>query len=557
MIMGEKNNFEETWEFQATEALLGDDGDFESEEAVEEFLSALGIKSSTLSNNFAKFLEERAKNSEVPDKSESLQLAAEQIHQQHKKRLAANLPQKPNDNSMLTKSMSGYWTNPSALLLADEHGDPVQAIIAKARQVILDYSAADNDIVKINPFSLAEFCKISVVARGDVRDSRTIFQDNKFIIEFNPNHTRGRVRYSICHEIAHTLFSDCSEKVRHRATHEEMKADEWQLEMLCNIGASELLMPLGSLPKFDEQFLSVEELMTLRKKLEVSTEALFLRVAQVAELPFAIFSASRKNSRLNYQIDYVRPSKFWNLKIPSGLQLPKDSVVKHCTAIGFTNSGRETWLPNIGELSVECVGIPPYPDQTLPRVMGIIRPLDPSQVTETNKIKYVRGDATKPYETGGERIIAHIVNDKTANWGGPFALAVKRKWALAQSDFQEWAGRNRNLSIGNVHFVKVAPQLTIATMIAQKGYGDSTKPRIRYNYLKKCLDNLADFATERNATIHMPRIGSGQAGGNWDIISELVEDALCVRDLVVYVYTLPGADVKKDPQGRFDFSGGI
>lgn len=538
---------------------MGDDQAFESEEAVGEFLSALGIERQSLSNNFAEFLEKRADNSKKPEKSESLRSAAQQVREQHKKRQSPNRISKSFENLGRKKVSGGYWTNPSVLLLISEGAsivDPVQRITAKARQLILDYSSADNSIEKINPISLAEFCGISVIARGDVRDSRMVFRDNKFVIEFNPNRPRPRVRYSICHEIVHTLFPDCGEKIRHRATHEEMKADDWQLEMLCNVGAGELLMPLGSLPEFDEKLLTVEELMKLRKDLEVSTEALFLRVVRVAELPFAVFSASRKHSGQNYQIDYVRPSRFWGVKISSGLPLPEASVVKNSTAIGFTDSGRETWLPELGEFRVECVGIPPHPNQTLPRVIGIIRPVDESQIAETRQIKYVRGDATKPYDTGSKQIIAHVVNDKTANWGGPFALAVRRKWSVAQSAFQEWAGGAKNLSIGNVHFVEVSPQLTIATMIAQKGYGESKTPRIRYNFLKKCLDKLADFAAEQNASVHMPRIGSGQAGGSWEVISELVEDALCDRDIIVYVYTLPGAEVKKEPQGRLDFSMG-
>lgn len=559
MIMGEKNNAEENLEFQTTEALLGGDEAFESEEAVEEFLSALGIERRALSGNFAKFLEARADNSPELEKSNALRSAAEQIRRQHVVRRSSNPTLEQGKDSKQKKSFSGYWTNPSVLLLIGEgasFSDPVQRITAKARQLILDYSSADNSIEKINPISLAEFHGISVVARGDVRDSRTVFRDDKFVIEYNPNRSRPRVRYSICHEIAHTLFPDCNEKIRHRATHEEMKGDDWQLEMLCNVGASELLMPLGSLPEFDESLLTVEELMKLRKDLEVSTEALFLRVARVAELPFAVFSASRKHSgQQSYQVDYARPSRFWAVKIPNGWTLPETSVVKNCTAIGFTDSEVETWLPELGKLRVECVGIPPHPDQTLPRVMGIVYPVDDSLVVGTNRIKYVRGDATKPYDIGGERIVAHVVNDKTANWGGAFALAVRRKWSLAQTAFQNWAGGVGNLSIGNVHFVEVEPGLTVATMIAQKGYGESKTPRIRYNFLKKCLDKVADFAAERNASVHMPRIGSGQAGGSWEIISELVEDALCDREIIVYVYTLPGAEPKKDMQPRLDFSG--
>jgi hypothetical protein len=44
---------------------------------------------------------------------------------------------------------------------------------------------------------------------------------------------------------------------------------------------------------------------------------------------------------------------------------------------------------------------------------------------------------------------------------------------------------------------------------------------------------------DRRASVHMPRIGSGQAGGNWDIIEELVDHHLCAQGIRVTVYDLP------------------
>jgi hypothetical protein len=37
----------------------------------------------------------------------------------------------------------------------------------------------------------------------------------------------------------------------------------------------------------------------------------------------------------------------------------------------------------------------------------------------------------------------------------------------------------------------------------------------------------------------MPRIGTGEAGGAWEIVSEVVEDTLCNRKVDVTVYDLP------------------
>ena len=143
---------------------------------------------------------------------------------------------------------------------------------------------------------------------------------------------------------------------------------------------------------------------------------------------------------------------------------------------------------------------------------------------------------------GGSRLIAHIVNDKTSTWGGGFALGVRKKWPFVQHDFRDWVKSDeRNLSLGNVHLSRIEDDLAIVHMIAQHGYGPSNKPRIKYAALKESLDRLADIALNLNASVHMPRIGSGQAGGNWLLIRELVDERLVRRDVPVFVYSLPDA----------------
>jgi Zn-dependent peptidase ImmA (M78 family) len=59
-----------------------------------------------------------------------------------------------------------------------------------------------------------------------------------------------------------------------------MQGDDWQLEMLCNMAASELLMPIGSLPTLEAEHLTIDSILELRKKYEASTEAILLTCSQ-------------------------------------------------------------------------------------------------------------------------------------------------------------------------------------------------------------------------------------------------------------------------------------
>ena len=97
-------------------------------------------------------------------------------------------------------------------------------------------------------------------------------------------------------------------------------------------------------------------------------------------------------------------------------------------------------------MDVECVGLPFYPGSTFPRVLGLAYPVSCGRAP-AQKIEFVIGDATRPLGTG-PKVLAQIVNDKTPNWGGGFALAVRKAWPEVQEDFQRWAGKGTGLGSG-------------------------------------------------------------------------------------------------------------
>ena len=72
-------------------------------------------------------------------------------------------------------------------------------------------------------------------------------------------------------------------------------------------------------------------------------------------------------------------------------------------------------------------------------------------------------------------------------------------------------------------------------MIAQRGIRPlGGVPPIRYNALKQCLGVLALEAENRKATVHMPRIGCGLAGGKWETVEPLIREAMPAAQVLVY-----------------------
>jgi len=217
----------------------------------------------------------------------------------------------------------GYWTNPSVLQFAGKF-DPVDLIIEKAKEVVLKAIQSGWQGPPFDPFKLANLLEVPTVPREDVRDARIVpASRQRTQIEFNPNRPRGRVRFSIAHELAHTLFPDCIETTRNRGSGLDTRDDDWQLELLCNIAASEFLMPTGG--EFDSSTsVNIDNLLRLQKQFDVSTEAISIRLAKVTLEPCTILAAARITDSENqegYRIDYSIPSRTSTVALHRGLEI--------------------------------------------------------------------------------------------------------------------------------------------------------------------------------------------------------------------------------------------
>lgn len=153
------------------------------------------------------------------------------------------------------------------------------------------------------------------------------------------------------------------------------------------------------------------------------------------------------------------------------------------------------------------------------------------------EITYLKGDATSP-QAKGEKIVCHICND-LGGWGKGFVLAISKRWPEPEKDYREWHRfRAKNdFALGKVRFIEVSNYITIANMIGQRGMKTGSKgPPIRYDAVKSCLSLVAQEAIAKNASVHMPRIGCGLAGGKWEKIEPIIIDELITKDIKVFVY---------------------
>lgn len=151
------------------------------------------------------------------------------------------------------------------------------------------------------------------------------------------------------------------------------------------------------------------------------------------------------------------------------------------------------------------------------------------------KINYLKGNAVYPERTikEGNKIICQVCNDIGA-WGAGFVLAISGRWAKPEQEYREWA--KNQLTLGEVQFSTVETDIQVANMIGQHNVGLKNGIPLRYEAVRKALLKVTKHALQTNASVHMPRIGCGLAGGEWEEIEKIINDTLCKYDIQVYVY---------------------
>jgi O-acetyl-ADP-ribose deacetylase (regulator of RNase III) len=154
-------------------------------------------------------------------------------------------------------------------------------------------------------------------------------------------------------------------------------------------------------------------------------------------------------------------------------------------------------------------------------------------------INYVNGDATRPL-VDGQAIIAHICND-IGGWGAGFVRAISKRWKEPEKQYRLWFNGvlkpGPPFALGQVLFVKTCEGVLVANMIGQQGVGRcANPPPIRYEAMNEALGIVASEALRIGASVHMPRIGCGLAGGSWELIEPLIQSNLADRGVAVTVY---------------------
>lgn len=178
--------------------------------------------------------------------------------------------------------------------------DPATAIRVKAQELIRLYVASFGDPTM--PISMDVLASLRGIARSDELplhspDAELVPDGSGGVkMRVNPDLPETRQRFSVSHEISHTFFPDYTTKVwcRTDARYRDRDDPNQYLEMLCDIGATELLFPQ---PWFSTDAAGVADargLIQLATTYHASREATMRRFAESSAEPVAAVFLSWK-----------------------------------------------------------------------------------------------------------------------------------------------------------------------------------------------------------------------------------------------------------------------
>lgn len=155
----------------------------------------------------------------------------------------------------------------------------------------------------------------------------------------------------------------------------------------------------------------------------------------------------------------------------------------------------------------------------------------------------IKGD-----HNGSTVFIPHVCNNVDL-FGAGFAAQVADRFPSVKANYHLLGKSFIRNNMGHCQIIKVYEEpkykhkLYFANMIAQNSIpGPNNKRPIDYLALVKSMASLSSYI--KNSTgfyqktesveIHAPKFGSGLAGGNWNFITDLIEDIW--GDYNVYIY---------------------
>lgn len=162
-------------------------------------------------------------------------------------------------------------------------------------------------------------------------------------------------------------------------------------------------------------------------------------------------------------------------------------------------------------------------------------------------------EITKDITTITEGIACHQVNCR-GTMGSGVALAIRQKWPEVFKTYHEKYLENLESpwkQLGEMQLVKCDDNVQVANLFGQYDFGANGR-YTEYSALSSAMKTLDGFLQNvKNYTecfhgeykipdIYIPyKMGCDRGGGDWNIVSQMIEEILDTDDRTIYICSLP------------------
>lgn len=134
-------------------------------------------------------------------------------------------------------------------------------------------------------------------------------------------------------------------------------------------------------------------------------------------------------------------------------------------------------------------------------------------------------------------IIVHGCNCQGV-MGSGLAKEVRERFPSAYKRYRDDYEALGYLPLGKISFIHVGDGKIIVNALTQEHYGrNPDHVYVSYDAIRTCFRLINQLAMVEQTPVNFPMIGAGLANGNWDIISEIIDDELDDRlDKIYWKY---------------------
>lgn len=144
-------------------------------------------------------------------------------------------------------------------------------------------------------------------------------------------------------------------------------------------------------------------------------------------------------------------------------------------------------------------------------------------------IKYVQGDLFD----ASEQVIAHGCNC-SGGFGSGVAGIIARKYPGVRNAYMD-KFHDSGWKLGEIQPVfSITADKYIVNCATQQAYLPRGVCHADYEAIATAMLSVKEFAQQKGLSIAIPKIGAGLAGGDWNIIENILETVFSDYDITVY-----------------------